>query len=78
MYNIYKNSELVTQTEDTTYTFDGLEADTEYTLGVSKVVDGRESVIVEVVGRTKAKPVTPPENVEVTDSTEDSLTLSWS
>lgn len=59
MYNIYKQGKRIAQTADKTYTISGLEADTEYTLGVSKVEGGRESAVVEVVGRTKKQQVVP-------------------
>ena len=59
MYNIYKQGKRIAQTADKTYAISGLEAGTEYTLGVSKVEGGRESAIVEVVGRTKEEQVVP-------------------
>ena len=52
MYNIYKQGKRIAQTADKTYTISGLEAGTEYTLGVSKVEGDKESPIIEVKGRT--------------------------
>ena len=70
MYNIYKKGKRIAQTADKSYTISGLEADTEYTLGVSKVEGGRESAVVEVVGRTKEGRVEPLPEVE-TDALQD-------
>ena len=52
MYNVYKNGEKVATTENNTFQLNGLEADTEYTIGVSQVVDGRESEVVTIKART--------------------------
>jgi len=55
MYNIYKDGNKVSTTEETTFEFTELQSDTEYTLGVSRVIDGRESDVVTIKARTSAK-----------------------
>ena len=53
MYNVYKDGEKVATTENNTFQLDGLEADTEYEIGVSQVIDGRESEVVTIKARTE-------------------------
>jgi len=78
MYNIYKKGKRIAQTADKTYTISGLEADTEYALGVSKVEGGRESAVVEVVGRTKEEQVVPlPHSLKVIDKGDSYITVKW-
>lgn len=52
MYNIYKDSEKIGQTADKTFVVDGLQPDTEYTLGVTKVEGNEESAVTTVTART--------------------------
>lgn len=52
MYNVYKDGEKVATTEGDAFQFNGLESDTEYTLGVSQVIDGRESEVATIKART--------------------------
>ena len=52
MYNVYQDGKKVGQTSDKTHVFKGLQPDTEYTLGVSKVEGDKESPIIEVEWRT--------------------------
>lgn len=52
MYNVYQDGKKVGQTSNTSYTLEGLQPGTAYKLGVAKVEGGKESVIVEVEGRT--------------------------
>lgn len=63
MYNIYKDQKKIGQTEEKTFVVDGLEPDTEYVLGVSKVEGDKESAVIEVKARTE-KEVTEPEPQE--------------
>ena len=70
MYNVYKDGEKVATTESNAFQFNGLESDTEYTLGVSRVIDGRESDVVSIKARTeKAQEaeLTVPEIKELLD-----------
>ena len=52
MYNVYKDGEKVATTKNNTFQFIGLDSDTEYTIGVSQVADGRESDVVTIKART--------------------------
>ena len=54
MYNIYKDSEKIGQTADKTFVVDGLQPDTEYTLGVTKVEGDKESAVTTVTTRTQS------------------------
>lgn len=77
-YNVYKNGVKVDTTNEKQYLFEGLKPDTNYTLGVSKVEDGKESEIATTEVKTKPleKPVAP-KNVRATDITETSFVLNW-
>lgn len=55
-YNVYKNGSKVAITESKEYLFEGLQPDTSYKLGVSRVVDGKESEIVEITVKTEELP----------------------
>lgn len=64
MYNIYKDGDKVSTTEETTFEVTGLQSDTEYTLGVSRVIEGRESDVTTIKVRTlpkEASDLTVPE-----------------
>ena len=52
MYNVYKDGTKVATTKNNTFQFNGLDSDTEYTIGVSQVADGRESDVVTIKART--------------------------
>ena len=54
-FTIYKNGTKVSTTGDTAFEVTGLQSDTEYTLGVSRVIDGRESDIATIKARTSPK-----------------------
>lgn len=78
MYNIYKDQKKVGQTNEKTFTIEGLEPGTEYTLGVSKVEGGKESEVVEVVGRTKEEQVVPlPHSLKVIGKGDSYITVKW-
>lgn len=55
MYNIYKDQKKIGQTKEKNFIVDGLDPNTEYTLGVSKVEGDKESAVVEVKGRTSER-----------------------
>lgn len=55
MYNIYQDGKRVAQTVDKSYTLNGLQVDTSYTLGVSKLEGGKESAVIEAVARTDSE-----------------------
>lgn len=73
-FNIYKNGAKVSTTDGTTFDFTDLQSDTEYTLGVSRVLDGRESDIVTVKATTKQH---IPHSLRVIDKTDTSITVEW-
>lgn len=52
IYYIYLDGLRVTETKNKRYLLQGLEEDTLYKLGVSRVVDGKESEIKEVYATT--------------------------
>lgn len=52
MFTIYKGAKKIGQTADTSFLVDGLSPDTEYTLGVSRTVDGVESAVTKVSSDT--------------------------
>lgn len=56
-FNIYKNNAKVSTTGDTAFEFTNLQSDTEYTLGVSRVIDGQESDVTAIKVRTLPKDV---------------------
>ena len=51
-FNIYLNDVKHTTTDDTTFKFNDLQSNTKYKIGVSQVVDGRESEVVTIKART--------------------------
>lgn len=71
-FNVYKDGVKVATTDDATFEFKGLESDTEYVLGVSRVIDGRESDITTIKATTEAElePEPEPEAESVEESTE--------
>lgn len=66
-FNIYKDGVKVSTTDDTTFDFSDLQSNTRYKLGVSRVVDGRESEVVTVSASTKEH---IPQTPDVTDREE--------
>ena len=64
-FNMYKDGAKVFTTEGTTFDFTDLQSDTECTIGVSRVLNGRESDIVTV------KVAPGRDSVEVADGSED-------
>lgn len=79
MFTIYKGTKKIGQTADTSFLVDGLSPDTEYTLGVSRTVDGVESAVTKVSSKTKPLPVKPlkPTGLRVTQKDEKSITVVW-
>lgn len=79
MFTIYKGAKRIGQTADTSFLVDGLSPDTEYTLGVSRTVDGVESAITKVSSKTKPLPTKPlnPTGLRVTQKDEKSITVVW-
>jgi len=73
-FNIYKDGAKVSTTDGTTFDFTDLQSDTEYTLGVSRVLDGRESDIVTVKTTTKQH---IPHSLHVIDKADTSITVEW-
>lgn len=71
-FNVYKDGKRVATTDDTTFEFKGLESDTEYVLGVSHVIDGRESDITTIKATTEAElePEPDPEAESAGEPTE--------
>lgn len=72
-FNVYKDGVKVATTDDTTFDFTGLESDTEYVLGVSRVIDGRESDITTIKATTEAE--LEPEPETEAESAEESTEL---
>ena len=69
-YNVYQDDELIAENiEEKEYTVEGLEPSTEYSFGVSQVIDGKESEKATVSVRTKPK-VTTDEITEEIDIVE--------
>ena len=69
-FNIYLNDVKHTTTDDTAFKFNDLQSNTEYKIGVSRIVDGRESEVVTIKARTeKAQEaeLTVPEIKELLD-----------
>ena len=60
-FNVYKDGVKITTTDDTRFLFEGLETGVEYELGVSRVVDGRESDISTIKATTEAEVEPEPE-----------------
>lgn len=75
MYNIYRDQKKIGQTKEKDFVVDGLEPNTEYTLGVSKVEGDKESAIIEVKGRTKE--VKPPFDVVAKEVSDRFVTITW-
>lgn len=74
-FNVYKDGVKVAMTDDATFEFKGLESDTEYVLGVSRVVDGRESDISTIEVTTEAELEPEPEPEPEVESVEESTEL---
>lgn len=75
MYNVYQDGVKVAQTTDKTYTVSGLQPGTTYKLGVAKVEGEKESVIVEVEGRTLEREESVEEDVEGVESEVEGLSI---
>lgn len=77
-FNIYKDGVKVSTTDDTAFEFTNLQSDQEYTLGVSRVIDGRESKIVhvEVTTNEEPQPVEPVVEVETVSKKYEDLTVA--
>lgn len=76
MYNIYRDQKKIGQTKEKNFVVDGLEPDTEYTLGVSKVEGDKESAIVEVEGRTLEHEESVEEGAEDVGGEAEGLSIS--
>ena len=75
MYNVYQDGVKVAQTTDKTYTVSGLQPDKAYKLGVAKVEGDKESIIVEVEGRTLEHEGGVEEGVEDVESEVEGLSI---
>lgn len=76
-FNIYKNNTKVSTTDDTTFEFTDLQSDQEYTLGVSRVIDGRESEVVTIKAKTDAEVIEPPFNLTAEEVGDRYVDLTW-
>jgi len=78
MFTIYKGGKKIGQTTGDSFLVDGLSPDTEYTLGVSRTVEGVESDIVKVKARTDKEQVVPlPHSLKVIDKGDSYITVKW-
>lgn len=76
-FNIYKDGTKVSTTDDTAFEFADLQSDTEYTLGVSRMLDGRESEVVTIKAKTDEEIVEPPFNSETEEIEQYHAGAGW-
>lgn len=72
-FNVYKDGAKVSTTDDTTFKFNDLQSNTKYKIGVSRVIDGRESDITTIKATTEAE--LEPEPETEAESAEESTEL---
>lgn len=78
-YKLYKDGTYIASVAADTlmYSFSGLTANTEYTLGVSAYRGDKESELVTVIGKTLAAAEQATLNLTAAKTTKDTITLSW-
>ena len=77
-YNVYQSNELIANVEDTTFTVDGLEYNTEYCYTFTAVRNETESdKSEEKCAKTFDLPITTPENLIANVLSTSSIILTW-